>query len=361
MEAEDTLNSRLVGMFDELIDDLINTLDFEYLAEYGTFLARQDIDQVMMDYLEEYKVIVGEEVIRIFETASEQVEKQLIIQEDGLLIDFIANNDNLNYVNKNLKNTSSEVDKDSSSGVHQSSKKIDFSSTFNTLLEKFSNFLSIPKPPSSAVTYIENVMQNITPAVHESVNVPELLFNIIPNEQVLKFLDERVFVASESTLQKVGRNIYKIIGKTAENEGLHPYDVAKILRKEFEDLTRVESRRIARTEILRSKNEAKWQRVLNNETVEYIQWIATVDEFSRDDHAEQADMITYTGNAFPNGQRYPYDETGDPGDYINCRCDYEAYYPDVGLMPPEGADYWFEEDMVPSGFAMDMWFDVIMN
>lgn len=349
-------------MFNNICEDIIGRLDFEYLLDYGTVLAKQEINQVILDYLEEYKVIVGEEVISIFDTTSDKVDEQLVIQENIQLIDFISDNDALQYVNKNLTVVPPRLDKKDESSIDKSDKKLDLSSTFQDLLNRFADWFNLSPLTAEATTpYVEDIMQTVGRGVLNSVNTPEQLFKIIPNEQVLNFLDNRVFVASENTLQKVGRNIYNIIGRTAEKEGLHPYDVADILRNEFVELTEVESRRIARTEILRSKNEAKWQRLNNNETVEYIQWIATVDEFSRDDHAEQADMITYMGNAFPNGQRYPYDETGDPGDYINCRCDYEAFYPDFTLMPPPDAEYWFEEDMVPNDFGNNLLFDVIFR
>lgn len=358
--AEETLNSRLMGMFSDMFDDILDELDFEYLLEYGTALVKPVLTQVLYDYLERYKTIVGEEVLSIFDTTDTKVEKQLIIQENMQLIDYISNGNNIMMPTYNNNNTLFQSSKSDTNNIHVANKKTDFIGSMTGLLNRLTKFFNI-QVPSETPTRLESLVEDITRGVTNRINTPDTLFKIIPNNDVLNYLENRVFVASEKTLQRVTDNIYKIIGKATEQEGLHPYETAKILKSEFTELAEYESRRIARTEVLRSKHEAKWQRFQNNETVEYIQWIATVDEASRDDHAEQADMITYMGNTFPNGQRYPYDETGDPGDYINCRCDYESYYPDVGLSPPEGADYWFEEDMVPNGFGTELLFDVIFK
>ena len=355
-----------------MTEDILEEVDLEQLKEFGVALARDVVNQKVYEYTEEYKLIIGEECIDTFNTTNEKVDEQLIVQENEQIIDYLIEYDDLPVRNFEENNTLPLPARKSLSDIQVSYKK-KIINTVQTILDKFlpssvptvqtslDTFIKNTNTQISPSSFIERLAQSITTGVRNSLNTPDTLFSRVPDENVLQFLENRVFVATEQTMNKVADNIYNIISKEAEQEGKHPYEVAETLRKEFTQLSENESRKIARTEVLRSKNESTWQRLNNNETVEYVQWsIGVLDDNSRDDHVAQNEMITRIGTPFPNGQRYPYDELSDPGDYINCRCGIEAYYPDVNLVPPEGADWWFESEMVEDKNGL-FDFNVIFN
>lgn len=170
-----------------------------------------------------------------------------------------------------------------------------------------------------------------------------------PNQKVIDYLTKKVFKGSQRTIARITDRIYNIIQNESIKKGNGPREVARKIRDVFQKLSKSESERIARTEIMTARNTSMYQELLNDDTVEYIQWIATEDENTRDSHAEQNGMIIRQGDTFPNGCMYPGDDTADPSEFINCRCTLVPFYPDAGYVPPIGADYWFEEDMVFGG------------
>lgn len=49
-------------------------------------------------------------------------------------------------------------------------------------------------------------------------------------------------------------------------------------------------------------------------------WMATVDNRTRESHAELHGVAVPQGELFPNGLMYPCDPDGDPSEVYNCRC-----------------------------------------
>lgn len=347
MDAEENLATQLSKWYDRVLD-MVLELDLQYYMDNGIRLIYPEIQQILLDNHDAYKTIIGKYAINTFTDTAEKVDTMCEIKEKEVIVDTLIQYDDLHESTIN-KYTIPEP------AVDSSTKSGRISGFFNNILKMFNISLG------DAEELAESFGSSITTAVRNTLQTPDLLFDIIPNEGVLDYLENRVFVASEKTMERVTGKIYDIISRESEIEGKHPWEISKTLREEYAGFREYETHRIARTEVLRAKNESTWQRLLSNETVEMIQWMAKVDESSRDEHAEQDGMITYIGNTFPNGQRYPYDETGDPGDYINCRCDYTAYYPQLGYVPPEGEDYWFEEDMVFTGNMTFNDFTVILE
>lgn len=168
------------------------------------------------------------------------------------------------------------------------------------------------------------------------------------DEAVVEYMTTNVFTATSGTLERVTQEIYDIIIESYAEEGNGIDTVTQVILDKFNELAEYEAERIARTETLKAQGSATWNRLVNNSDVEYIQWIATNDERTRDSHAEQDGEITYADGTgvFSNGLQYPGDTNGDIEEWINCRCDIVAYIPDVGFVPPVGADNWFEDEML---------------
>lgn len=329
-------------------------------------LLETQIKQIYTDNLEDYKVILGKQVIKTYDNIDTLTQKQIRQQEKQIITDTITNNtiynNQLSYnkevdtANKNMAQKRIIENRALMTPIKSLLGKKTVQTTIDQFMKKTGKIQStiddyIYKPLEKNITQIANSLvssfkESIMDGVLESVNTPEKLFEIIPNEKVMDFFENRLFVASEKTMNRVSDNIYKIISKESQQEGKHPYEIARTLKQEFNQLNTMESKRIARTEVLRARNQTQYDRYLANETVEFVRWrVSVIDDNSREEHVEQADLITYLGNEFPNGQRYPYDENSEPGDYINCRCGLEAFYPDPFYVPPAGADVWYAEDM----------------
>lgn len=60
-------------------------------------------------------------------------------------------------------------------------------------------------------------------------------------------------------------------------------------------------------------------------------WLATLDNRTRDSHALLDGVSVDINERFANGLEYPGDETGDPSEYMNCRC--------TLIYEMEGTDY----------------------
>jgi HK97 family phage portal protein len=77
---------------------------------------------------------------------------------------------------------------------------------------------------------------------------------------------------------------------------------------------------IARTETTNANNEGAMNQYSDSAVVEGKEWIATMDDRTRDSHAEQDGEIVGVDALFSNGLMYPGDGFGDPSETINCRC-----------------------------------------
>lgn len=168
------------------------------------------------------------------------------------------------------------------------------------------------------------------------------------DEAIIDYMSKNVFTASESTLNRVTQDIYNIIKESYAKEGNGVQQVRNDIIQQFDELKKYEAERIARTETLKAQESATYNRLINNEAVEYIQWLATDDDRTRDSHAELDGEITYADGTgiFSNGLKYPGDTDGDIEEWINCRCTLVAFVPDVGFVPPVGVDNWYEDEML---------------
>ena len=172
------------------------------------------------------------------------------------------------------------------------------------------------------------------------------IFKTHIKEDTIKYLEKTVFTGSESTLKRIGERLFKIIKETSEIQGKGINEVAKEIQKEYTQLSKTEAKRIARTEANKAKETANYTQLLNDETIEYVQWITADDNRVRETHEEQNGMITRIGNTFPNGCIYPSDPNAEPSESINCRCTLVAYYFNVNETAPAGIDCFFEDDIV---------------
>jgi hypothetical protein len=120
--------------------------------------------------------------------------------------------------------------------------------------------------------------------------------------------------------------VYEAIKKLVEEDKEYTADeVAKELQNLF---SKADAYTIARTEINRASNFAvrenakEVEKIANRNNLAIVKrWSTAQDERVRPSHYE-AGLIGWIDNEekFPNGLLYPYDETADTDEIINCRC-----------------------------------------
>ena len=102
-------------------------------------------------------------------------------------------------------------------------------------------------------------------------------------------------------------------------EGNSPQELAKRVR-EVMDASKSRSMTIARTETGQAFNTGRVDG-MQQVGVERHEWLAWLDDETRDEHVGDNGQVVYIGQQFPNSKlRYPLEPGGPPGQIINCRC-----------------------------------------
>lgn len=155
----------------------------------------------------------------------------------------------------------------------------------------------------------------------------------------------KTFISSKRTLARVTSDINQIL-TTGYTEGKGINIVADLLTKRFNELETWEAKRIARTEIHNSHNNAimKTYEALD---VEYTQWIAADDDRTRESHIEVDREIIRMGDEYSNGLKYPGDTDGPIEEWINCRCSNAPFVMPYGMMAPPDMQQFHEDDLIP--------------
>ena len=154
---------------------------------------------------------------------------------------------------------------------------------------------------------------------------------------------ERVFIASQATLNRVDTSIKTLLTEGYQSGKGINY-VANLLTKRFDQLQTWESKRIARTEIHNSHNTAVMD-TYNEIGVEYTMWIAADDERTRESHLEINGEIIRLGDTYSNGLKFPGDTDGPIEEWINCRCSNAPYVLPYGYTAPPQQQF-TENDLI---------------
>lgn len=99
-------------------------------------------------------------------------------------------------------------------------------------------------------------------------------------------------------------------------------DIAKRLEK-VTDMNRKSAIRNARTMTTCAENKGRNDSYEKAEAAGLIleqEWVAEIDDRTRDSHIEINRETKRTGEKFSNGLEYPADPTGEPSQTYNCRC-----------------------------------------
>lgn len=168
------------------------------------------------------------------------------------------------------------------------------------------------------------------------------LFGTIPKAE--QDLLNRTFRTSQNTLNRVDNQLNQIISD-GYREGKGINKVANDITQRFDQLASWEARRIARTEINTSHNQATRDQY-KEDGVEYTQWIAAGDDRTRDSHVDVDGEIIPIDGKYSNGLAFPGDTSGPLEEWINCRCSNAPFVIPYGFMAPSFSPF-RESDLVP--------------
>lgn len=208
-------------------------------------------------------------------------------------------------------------------------------SIVEALLEPFSEAITDEALASAAFGYqrtVEDLAANGISAAFEG----------LPDELVER-IRAGVFEASETTLARVTGDVLDNLAESAA-EGLGINDAAERLKEVTTNMRGYELERIARTEIQGAQNAGAHEALIDFD-ITFEQWVSAGDSRVRDSHADLDGEITYTGDRFSNGLRFPGDRSGDIEEWVNCRCRSVAWFLPEGKLPPPGRNRFFERDL----------------
>ena len=122
------------------------------------------------------------------------------------------------------------------------------------------------------------------------------------------------------------------IGYDGFEKGKSIDDIAANIMKELRISEQFRAERIARTEVISASNLSSQAGAQATGLELNKEWIAYIDENTRDSHAALNGTVVDINEQFSNGLEVPGDPSGEADEVINCRCT-------VGYLAKEGAEY----------------------
>jgi HK97 family phage portal protein len=199
------------------------------------------------------------------------------------------------------------------------------------ILDAIDNTAAIPKSFSKAVNinlnwndeadlYESKMKPNYINAIEQGVKVgtettglsPSDRLSYVTNSATKSRLDKIKLEITETTKDKINSEIEEGL---AAGEGVE--EIKNRVRQYFNKIDN-RSEVIARTEITSQLNAGLLLQY-DDVGVKQKEWVTTIDQYTRDSHAEINGEIVNVGDSFSLGLMYPGDD-GAPEETINCRC-----------------------------------------
>lgn len=198
-------------------------------------------------------------------------------------------------------------------------------------LELYSKADVPPDPDSIFNLQKENeALKDIAnPAIRDGLRKgAESVFDEFSLDFVFNVRNEKVtdaIASFSSALIKINDVNYETIRSILSegyNNGLSLSEITKNIREEFDMWNSYRPERIARTEMLGVLNRGN---ILGYEQagVGQIEWVSTIDEYSRDTHVAMDGQYINVGERFNVGGElmlHPGDPAASAGNIVNCRC-----------------------------------------
>jgi hypothetical protein len=315
-----------------------------------------DVDFSGIDYLSDVKIFSTQEVLQMFNAGIidlEESRKLLQIDRDLSSIKQVKNDEEVNKqieiiapqkflrALKNIKLTEKQLLQEDEQIWNWHAKKMQPLEKFMTqeLLAEYNRTIKnyIRRQQNKGITFEINddffdmIDENILKVVKSYWKKAgkRALENELTRQGYDVYLGDDALQKAFEQLQfksSLTERVYEAIQKLVEEDKEYTADeVAKELQNLF---SKADAYTIARTEINRASNFAirenakEVEKIANRNNLTVVKrWSTAQDERVRPSHYE-AGLVGWINNdeKFPNGLLYPYDETADTDEIINCRC-----------------------------------------
>lgn len=181
---------------------------------------------------------------------------------------------------------------------------------------------------------VEATQTTATSALRSRLGVA---FDVEPPPAVLDRLRTRTLKLSGPVTDETKARLVDVLAQGIEDGAGIP-DMARAVGGLFDDMSRTRATTIARTETISAYNGSArgFADSLPDDVVAGMEWIATMDDRTRPEHAAADGQIVGRGEAFQvGGEAVMYPGDGSPENAINCRCTTAAVVPED--MPKRSA------------------------
>jgi len=147
---------------------------------------------------------------------------------------------------------------------------------------------------------------------------PTIGTNAIMRDFVRGFGLKKIAQISSTTIKQLRNVINQSI-----DEGLSERETGKLIRERAPIIAASRAQTIARTETHAAANYAVQESFISTGIQARREWIAAIDERTRDDHVEANGQIVGLNEPFIVGDdelMYPGDPSGNAEQVVNCRC-----------------------------------------
>lgn len=150
----------------------------------------------------------------------------------------------------------------------------------------------------------------------------------IDNPRAVDWIKRRVYDFAYRVNETTERELRAAL-VDAINAGSSIGDIKKEVQRIFGYAEGYRNERIARTETISATNYGAWEAMKQSGIVGIKkEWIATIDERTRESHSDLDGEITGLDDTFSNGLQFPGDPHGEAAEVINCRCTIVHIFPD---------------------------------
>lgn len=147
------------------------------------------------------------------------------------------------------------------------------------------------------------------------VGVDELF---VRDPEIVRYIERTALQRSKLIAGTAKEELRRVLIE-ANLEGMTLRQVESAIATLF-DRKRFEAARIARTETTSAYNFATFMAWEQSEVVESKEWVAILDDATRESHADLDGERVGMDSFFSNGLMYPGDPGGDAEEIVNCRC-----------------------------------------
>jgi SPP1 gp7 family putative phage head morphogenesis protein len=165
----------------------------------------------------------------------------------------------------------------------------------------------------------------------ENVSGAKLNWTILDRKQVAQAIDRPLMnIALDKNKRRTREAIRSALTQSVvKGEGIR--ETAAGIRRETQ-MSANRALRITQTEttgIMGKAREQGFEKAERNGLQLQKEWVATLDDRTRDRHADIDGERVPTDKPFSNGLMYPGDQGGPSEEVVNCRCTHVAYIPEA--------------------------------